>query len=942
MAAPRKRNPNMPLRPMSEEECAALVGYTYLPRNIRSADVVEAQELHINAFHNLTNGYADPCACQIVNGKKCSTGNCPNWDEGISCSPTCHAQCQNNPWEHGTFAAGRITFVRQTAYGWGVFSTARIPKDTLIGEYTGIVTRDTNDFSREETSYLFAILPRGYVVQAHKQGSIMRCECKCGTASCKGIIGKIKQKSKKGSRRRQGKKNSRVRQSVSPTENDPPTAPPTFRSIIQDATAEVTNVLTRIPRPQERPNTYMENHIFRAAEPAYIITQYNGRLGIVQGRITESYTNNSNITIYVVDVRSPTSMQYHMPRYLCFHYPEDAAYVLQHHIPEEERDLILQYSTPYASREVAEGLEYNMPDAYSQMVIDGTLPATRLERREYPGPVAIGLPSSRLIQCDSCDEQEDYAEEESQDEPAPQFLNLRSGPKQRTGMTAEQPDMYAARKVGSGATGTNTVRNANELFIKGFTERAMIVEPAEVYDPSYRRSFDATRDVLHNLSLVRRNMESAIENVTWFTISRTPAEVQVDYHHLYRQVTSVLEYFYTEARPSQRRFLTVSHFNAANETNRPRSTLECYCSFCNIKFNDDEPLRHHINRFHTIVATYTCSSCGRNFSLPSLFRQHIFECDPVLGLSFILNIVLPMVDAFADYIASRSSNNAPTFVLQPGLPNITRQPGNFKVQKAYTNILKTWPTHTHVEVEDPLPGSSRAREVQEQEPGPSRRKQVREPEPGPSRRRQVQEPEPGPSRRQRLISQEDWEDDQEQDCDEQQSNQSLEIKQRKSKKRSREQRRIESSGSDAEDFEVEEEDDEVVDEEVQRPASTNVNKKMQARKTNKRSRQERGNDNQNIEEGRTRQADREERHMAPSNTGRKTVNRNRTAEVRQRRVTEDDERIDSPEHSKRITRAAAGKGTVKCSEEYSWVDPSSESDDDDHSLYQPKTTRRRK
>ncbi|CAL8076054.1 unnamed protein product [Orchesella dallaii] len=161
--------------PMSEKECARLVGYTYCPSNVRSPGVVEVQEKAVRRIVKVVNGYPSHCTCVIINRKKCSTDDCPNRKHRLSCPPTCDPLCQNNPWEHDTFAAGKKTGLKMTELGWGVFATAFIPKDTLIGEYTGIVALTSEGLPPNEMPYLFSLPPDGCVIQAYKQGSVMRC-----------------------------------------------------------------------------------------------------------------------------------------------------------------------------------------------------------------------------------------------------------------------------------------------------------------------------------------------------------------------------------------------------------------------------------------------------------------------------------------------------------------------------------------------------------------------------------------------------------------------------------------------------------------------------------------------------------------------------------------------------------------------------------------------
>ncbi|CAL8076046.1 unnamed protein product [Orchesella dallaii] len=935
MATSRKNARNSRLNPMSEEECAQLGNYIYCPRNIRSPEIVEVQQRAIaTKTRKFINGYPRQCGCELVNGKKCATGGCPNWKKNMSCIPTCGPMCQNNPWAHNTFAANTKTFLRQTEYGWGVFSCAMIPQHSLIGEYTGLVTLATDDLTVEQDSYVFILSPRGYVIQAFEQGSRMRCvnhscdpncraceyidqdefkivyyanvdippntqltvdygwvwptleaapPCKCGTSKCKNIIGRIVPKKK------QKKNKSRARQVSPPAEEIAPLRPQPFRSTVDDATSEVIEILTMTPRPQERPDEYVEQHVFRAAEPAYIITQYNGRLGIVQGRITECYTNDNNITIYVVDVRSPTAMEYHMPRFLCFHYPEDAAFVFQHLIPQHERDEISHYSTPYASREVAEGLHYNIVEQYEAMFNDGTRPTTRLERRNFPGPVAIGLPPLRLVQVDS-DEEPD--EEMRQNTGATEGQS-RPAAKQRGGMSAAQIDVYAARKMASTATVPQTGRD------EGPTKcvRAVIVEHTEAYNPYQRRDFASIRDNLHNISLARRNLESAKENVIWFAASRTPDNVDVDFNDFYAQVAAVLDYFYNEARPSQRRFLTFSHFNVANETNNSGSTLRFYCSFCNKKFNDDEPLRNHFHMFHSIVAVYKCPLCEQQFSLPSLFRMHIFTCDETLGLSLILNINLPVVDGFADYLASRAINNAPRHVLQPGLPNFTRHARSFKIQSSYKNVLDDWPVHRYI-ADAPNQQHDQVIDAEDPQPGPSNRRQGRQ--------------------------------------------------------ASRE-RRIRNQDSDEESFNGA--PDNVEDDELdRRPGHSMQPPKRDQRRSKKRSRHVRRLENQNIEEEIDNpmescgQGEVYEEDPGTSNKSRKTVKARSKLRSQQKQSIkdDDDDRLVCDEQPGRLTRAAAAKiaGTVKvvepCQQDYSWAVTSSESSDEQVSMFQPDKRRRHK
>ncbi|CAL8076145.1 unnamed protein product [Orchesella dallaii] len=646
MAKSRKKVENSRLLSMSEEECALMGGYTYCPENIRSADVVEAQEIAIRKIVKLNNGYPAQCGCQFINQKKCTTSDCPNRQNYISCPPSCGTKCQNNPWAHNLFVANQKTFLKKTNIGLGVFASSKILAGSFIGEYTGKVTLDTTDLPEPEDSYFFKILPKGHIVQGYRQGSRMRCvnhscepncdtceyihngefkivfyaksdispneeltidytwewtnkkdapPCKCGKPKCNKIIGTIRPKKSVSKRRRN--KSSRKKKATSVRNVSPPAIeialyePPPFPSTVDVATAEVTAVLTCTPRPQERLDGYIEDHVFRIAEPAYIITQYNGRVGIVQGRITECYTNKYHFTIYVVNVSYPTSMQYHMPRYMIFHYPEDAAFVLQHLIPELEIQMIRDYTTPYAAREVADGLNYAIAPTYIDMAMNDTRPETILEQRKFPGPVALGLTTCRLVQTDSNEESGDEADEQYQNNEGDD-LQFQPTRQHRSGAIAQQLESYIVKQISSHYKLPSGPSSTAVKQCRGIPA-SMLVSSGTPYDPLIRRSFPNTRENLHNLSLVRRNMESAIENVTWYAISRTPDEVHVDYHHVYGQVTAV--------------------------------------------------------------------------------------------------------DGFADFVASRTANNSQVFVLQPGLPKFTRKAENFEVQSSYKNILNEWPVHEHIE-----------------------------------------------------------------------------------------------------------------------------------------------------------------------------------------------------------------------------------------------------
>ncbi|CAL8076154.1 unnamed protein product [Orchesella dallaii] len=83
------------------------------------------------------------------------------------------------------------------------------------------------------------------------------------------------------------------------------------------------------------------------------------------------------------------------------------------------------------------------------------------------------------------------------------------------------------------------------------------------------------------------------------------------------------------------------------------------------------------------------------------------------------------MDAFADYSASRTRNNAPMHVLKPGLLNFTRKATKFRIQSTYENILSDWPVHKHIYNTPNQPNTVRdTEETEEPRPGPSSR-QVR-------------------------------------------------------------------------------------------------------------------------------------------------------------------------------------------------------------------------
>ncbi|CAL8076062.1 unnamed protein product [Orchesella dallaii] len=309
--------------------------------------------------------------------------------------------------------------------------------------------------------------------------------------------------------------------------------PHAFRSTVDDAISKGIKVQMKTPLPQERPDEYVEQHVFRATEQAFIIAQNNGRFGIVEGRVTECYTNIASITIYVIDVSSHATLEYHMPRFLCFHYPEDASFVLQHLISEEERKMIMQYSTPYASREVAEGLQYNLSEEYARMFMNDTRPNTQLKQRNFPGPVALGLPPSRL--------QHMYFDEEtiSDDEKGQRkTLLLTKSPsrlRKRSRISKAQVDADDTEETTVSAPIPKKKRDA--VAEQCLIERPTIVTQAAADAPAYncffRREFGTTSDILHNVTLMRRCLESAKENVTWFVASRTPNNVVVNYNDLY-------------------------------------------------------------------------------------------------------------------------------------------------------------------------------------------------------------------------------------------------------------------------------------------------------------------------------------------------------------------------------------------------------------------------
>lgn len=132
---------------------------------------------------------------------------------------------------------------------------------------------------------------------------------------------------------------------------------------------------------------------------------------------------------------------------------------------------------------------------------------------------------------------------------------------------------------------------------------------------------------------------------------------------------SELEFHYFLAEPSERRFLSYTHYRTATEARAPGSMDLNWCSLCRRShtFQNMEQL-NHFNLLHSIIAPhYSCPRCQRQLTYPSEFVEHLWECQPRTALDLRIDVVPAIYDAYADYIQLHSRRHD-AHIIEPGLP----------------------------------------------------------------------------------------------------------------------------------------------------------------------------------------------------------------------------------------------------------------------------------
>lgn len=64
---------------------------------IVSDDHLKVQQRFVETMLTIVNGVPQQCMCHEVDGRKCTSRACTNYDASVLCPATCGQNCKNNP-----------------------------------------------------------------------------------------------------------------------------------------------------------------------------------------------------------------------------------------------------------------------------------------------------------------------------------------------------------------------------------------------------------------------------------------------------------------------------------------------------------------------------------------------------------------------------------------------------------------------------------------------------------------------------------------------------------------------------------------------------------------------------------------------------------------------------------------------------------------------------
>lgn len=109
---------------------------------------------------------------------------------------------------------------------------------------------------------------------------------------------------------------------------------------------------------KQRQKDFDECHTFEPNDTVIVIISKETQLTLIEGRVVQCYRNFYGIIIYVMRSMPSEKIDYQVPRWLVFHFQEDAIFTLHELFSEEDRNQILGLSTPESSF-LAENLRLN-------------------------------------------------------------------------------------------------------------------------------------------------------------------------------------------------------------------------------------------------------------------------------------------------------------------------------------------------------------------------------------------------------------------------------------------------------------------------------------------------------------------------------------------------------------------------------------------------------
>ncbi len=289
---------------------------------------------------------------------------------------------------------------------------------------------------------------------------------------------------------------------------------------------------------ERRPDDYLESHVFQENDNAFALVPENGTLGITGGVVVQSYTNNHGIHIYVVRRNAPGVIEYHLPRWLLFHYHEDAVFRRDHMFSPEDEASILQYATPHANSTMGQHLEYQLVPDYVDRFYNGNIPHTRMVRTQVPGALALGFPLYYLEVVQP--ENECVEKQTSYNKNVPKaFKQTHQAPLQQDVVG------HSSGSENEGSSGRCTI---------------VISQPPPTYSANARRPLDQVVNHIEPSVMRRRQFDSAVEELAALAFSRLPPNSGMTHERLYEIVRSGKKELFHSNRSKARILISFIHF----------------------------------------------------------------------------------------------------------------------------------------------------------------------------------------------------------------------------------------------------------------------------------------------------------------------------------------------------------------------------------------------